>query len=853
MEIVSISPLRTGSLLWQAMPGTWILTVVCKATYVLAPTESPLASEQEEPNEDDRYRSDHPARSLLAASDLAPFKLRADVLLVGHAFAPDERPVRSLVARMVIGDIDKSIEAVCDRFFALDGRLREGSPFTRMSLSYERAFGGPGTTNPVGVRRDTRDAYGMLPVPNLQPAGIVVTSPNDSFDPIGFGPIAPTWPSRREKLGRHANNPSPRAILENPFPSDIDRTFWNAAPLDQQLSALRNNERIVLENLHPKHPRLVTSLPGVGPRAFIEGRKSGVLQLPMSADTLFIDTDRALCSMTWRGSFQLEHAHERGRVIVGMEQPSKPLAWAEAERLLGRQEKSSAPSAPNGPQPPPAPRGPRRSITVDMAGSQGSGSEPMNPYGDRKEATTEGQPLPTSPPGADRGDKPASRGPSSSTLPFVKPLPSSSSTPGRGQQPSSPAAPSAPAAPPPPAPTPPPLYIAEQVAHRSSSQPVELEMSPGAAPSAPRAESRWASGAMPPLPAMASSAMPPLGSPPGQESAPALSTSKDASDAAALVASNAAAARSAPWDKFRSNESIEVAEEVMPGSELESRPIVRDIVELVWFEPECLPRIRRQPPWRALLNELEERPPDTDIVETTIYRTAAQAEDHRDVFEILVRGSTGPGNDINDAFDRAVRDDGKFVPPLMLVTGDIVFPFDEAEMLKTYVTAATPLASSDDHLKSSIALAKEFLSVSGLAGAPGVAEGLIARIKEAFAMTKRPVPADYLDSHTSRALLEKRCYQRRDVFGGTYLRGLFHTAQVTGVSAAGAGGQQAASGQGPVPAYLPESLAKKLPLLQRFRVRMIVEVNLSVDLVDTPPIALKTVALARSVERPLRK
>src|SRR5690349_18403263 len=102
MEIVSISPLRTSSLRWQILSDAWVLTVVCKATYVLAPTESPLAPEQEEPNEDDTYWNDDPARSLHAATDLVPFKLRADVLLVGHAFAPGERPVRSLVARMVI-------------------------------------------------------------------------------------------------------------------------------------------------------------------------------------------------------------------------------------------------------------------------------------------------------------------------------------------------------------------------------------------------------------------------------------------------------------------------------------------------------------------------------------------------------------------------------------------------------------------------------------------------------------------------------------------------------------------------------------------------------------------------------
>src|ERR1044072_4751172 len=254
MEVLSVSPLRTGSLLWQPKPGAWALTVICKATYALTQTESPLASEQETPSEDDTYWNDDSGRSLHSATDLVPFKMRADVLLVGHAFAPSKRAVRSLVARLVIGEVDKSIEVVCDLYFGQDGKLHEGSPFARMSIAYERAFGGPGTSNPVGVRRDRRDAYGKSPVPNLQPRGIIVASPSDMFDPIGYGPIAPIWPARIEKLGRHAGQPSIRTLLEGPLPEDIDPVFWNAAPLDQQLRELRDNERIVLENLHPDHP-----------------------------------------------------------------------------------------------------------------------------------------------------------------------------------------------------------------------------------------------------------------------------------------------------------------------------------------------------------------------------------------------------------------------------------------------------------------------------------------------------------------------------------------------------------------------------------------------------------------------
>jgi hypothetical protein len=278
---------------------------------------------------------------------------------------------------------------------------------------------------------------------------------------------------------------------------------------------------------------------------------------------------------------------------------------------------------------------------------------------------------------------------------------------------------------------------------------------------------------------------------------------------------------------------------------------------------------------------MEERPADADLEEATPSRSAAETEDRRDVFEILARGGTMEAGGFHDALDKAIRGDGKFVPPIALVSGDLLFPFDEAETLKAYIAAATPLAGTDENLKSSIALAKEFLASPGLVGSPGVAEGLIARMKEAFNMAKRPVPADYLETQSSRALLEKRSYQRRELFGSTYLRCLFHTAAVTGVSArdlanappAGAANMNAGGGntggsaiaggsplasnpQGagsPIPTYIPESLAKKLPLFQRFKVRMIAEIHLALDQIETHPLALKSAALARAVPRPMRR
>jgi hypothetical protein len=124
----------------------------------------------------------------------------------------------------------------------------------------------------------------------------------------------------------------------------------------------------------------------------------------------------------------------------------------------------------------------------------------------------------------------------------------------------------------------------------------------------------------------------------------------------------------------------------------------------------------------------------------------------------------------------------------------------------------------------------------GLSSAPAVAEGLTARIKDAFASVKRAVPPEYHQTQTERALLDGRHYQRRQVFGDTYLRGLVY-----------AGGSSS-----PIPTYLPDHLARKLPLFTRFKVRLIAEVHMPVDQFEIHPSALKVVAIARVMDRARR-
>ncbi|HTN89163.1 MAG TPA: DUF2169 domain-containing protein [Sorangium sp.] len=333
MKVVSLSQLPVGLVVWQPHPGAWIQTVVCKSTFELYPGVCALAAEQEPLHLSERHWRDDASWSLYAASDLVPHRARADVVLVGHAFSPSGTAVRSLTARVIVNDIDKAIEVHGARSFTQHGVLDQGSRVTRMPLLWEYAGGGPGTSNPVGVPPHARDIHGRRNLPNLQRPGVVVIGPDDVIEPVGFGPVASGWPTRRQKLGRYAATFPVNDWHRQPLPPDLDVGYFNAAPFDQQATALRDDERLILEHLHPEHPHLMTSLPGLHPRAYVDRPGEPPQGVPMWPDLLWINTDRCICTVTWRGQVPLREPQEAGQILVALEGPHQTLAWNDIESL----------------------------------------------------------------------------------------------------------------------------------------------------------------------------------------------------------------------------------------------------------------------------------------------------------------------------------------------------------------------------------------------------------------------------------------------------------------------------------------------------------------------------------------
>lgn len=336
MEIRSLSPLPTASLLYRPREGRYALAVICKITYRLEPDRLVLAEEQEPISLSEAHWEGDRNKSLERPTDLVPFKPEVDVVLVGRVFAPEKKPVRMLIARLEIGEIDKSIAIFGPRTIRRDGSLHEESRFTEMTLHYERARGGPGTWNPVGIAEGASAARGLRPLPQMVPLSCAGDDwdPRMPIEPIGFGPIASSWPIRRDKLGARAATFSDEDLSQTPLGLDFDASYFQVSPPDQRLEALLPDAELALKNLHPAHSRLVTRFPGLLPRAFVEVGQASATPLSLRADTLWVDTDRSLCTVTYRGQVAIAKPDQAGTVYVTLDEPGQPVSWSKIRPMI---------------------------------------------------------------------------------------------------------------------------------------------------------------------------------------------------------------------------------------------------------------------------------------------------------------------------------------------------------------------------------------------------------------------------------------------------------------------------------------------------------------------------------------
>ncbi|MEM1032382.1 MAG: DUF2169 domain-containing protein [Myxococcota bacterium] len=317
--VAALGPVAVGSMVWRHR-GQRHLTAIVKAQFAMRPDHVMETLDAPHIVTRDVYEDDDPTRSLAEASDVVPFRPRADIWLRGHAQTPGP-PVSVLLARLALyrggrALLDKVLQIVGDRVHP----DAVPQPFARMPLVYERAFGGiDHEDNPVGRAED-----GNAEAPNLlapQRAGVTAC----------FAPISPYWKVRRRHRGEAPRYDGHTLMLAE----DTDWAFFQAAPPDQQVPYLQGGEWIVLDGVDATTVRLQSRLPKLSAEVrLLRGGDDEGDRLAVVADGLAIDTDARVCTVTWRGNVPVAAEDEPSSWVLAaaLVPPGTRVAWAQARR-----------------------------------------------------------------------------------------------------------------------------------------------------------------------------------------------------------------------------------------------------------------------------------------------------------------------------------------------------------------------------------------------------------------------------------------------------------------------------------------------------------------------------------------
>lgn len=319
--------------------GSPLIALIVKATYHIQNQAAViLADEQNSLNTGGEYWGSPNSSSYKYEPETAFIKPATDVVLIGHAHAPNCNATIADVG-IRVGSVQKTVRAIGDRLLVKrSGNLSTygPKPFEKMPLVYERAFGGWDRShsnpdkhtfeprNPVGVGFGYPNGKTDEPIqlPNIEDPNRPWKSLGDRPPPTGFGFISPHWQPRTSFAGTYDKtwDETRKPLL----PVDFDRRFFNAASPGMVASGyLRGDEAVTIINASP-FQRLSFSLPGVPPPCCgVELREGKREILQTQLDTVIINTDEMRMFLLWRAHMVvLNGPHD----VLAIEIDTMPMA-----------------------------------------------------------------------------------------------------------------------------------------------------------------------------------------------------------------------------------------------------------------------------------------------------------------------------------------------------------------------------------------------------------------------------------------------------------------------------------------------------------------------------------------------
>jgi hypothetical protein len=144
---------------------------------------------------------------------------------------------------------------------------------------------------------------------------------------MAFGPVGRGWEQRIKYAGTYDQD-----WIDNTFPflpADFNDAYYQVAPLDQQIAFPGGGEEVVLVNL-TSEGRLSFKLPAIEVPVVFFRKKGERHETRAVLDTIIIEPDKRVFSLTWRTSLPLKkNMFEIPQVLAGR----RSRAWWRAREL----------------------------------------------------------------------------------------------------------------------------------------------------------------------------------------------------------------------------------------------------------------------------------------------------------------------------------------------------------------------------------------------------------------------------------------------------------------------------------------------------------------------------------------
>ncbi|MGP3698886.1 DUF2169 family type VI secretion system accessory protein [Rhodobacter sp. NSM] len=341
MRLDNVTPWPATFTMAFDLDGHEQVVLVTKASFALPEGTGPCTAAQPVPLiESDVFGPDPASDAPVLEYDFAPRKPFCDVMVHGHAFAPEGRPVTELPVGIRLGSWSKKLTAHGPRIWlrsAPGWRVSDPRPFVSLPIGYDHAYGGTDPEpsdpsraavfeeNPAGIgfyplRSDREGA----PLPHTAEFGGDAVDPGGRARPMALGPVGRNWLPRRRHAGTYDES---YFETRTPFlPRDFDDRYFQAAAEDQQIPYPLGGEAVELVNLSPCG-RISTTLPRMQIVATFERRSGRLTQRVANLDTVVFLPEEGLVTLTFRTRITAERdIFEFARVLVSVRGPEEVAA-----------------------------------------------------------------------------------------------------------------------------------------------------------------------------------------------------------------------------------------------------------------------------------------------------------------------------------------------------------------------------------------------------------------------------------------------------------------------------------------------------------------------------------------------